>query len=220
MKLNELRDNPGANVGPKRVGRGIGSGMGKQAGKGTKGQKSRSGVSLLGFEGGQMPLHRRLPKRGFKNIFRPDYAEVNLGRLQKAVDAGLLDIGALVNESALRAAGVIKGPADGVRLLAKGAVTSGVNIEVTGASKAAIAAVEKAGGTVVLLPKKAEPESHGRGGARRAAAAKARADKAARLAAEREKAKEAASAPAEPVAKKAPKAEGGDQKKGGKSKKQ
>ena len=150
MKLNELRDNPGARKDRKRVGRGIGSGQGKTSGKGQKGQKSRSGVSLLGFEGGQMPLYRRLPKRGFKNYFRKDYAEVNLGGLQKAIDAGKLDAKKPVNEETLRAAGLVKGRCDGVRLLGKGELSAKLAIEVAGASKAAVEAVEKAGGKVVV----------------------------------------------------------------------
>ena len=150
MRLNELRDNPGARQARKRVGRGIGSGLGKTSGKGQKGQKSRSGVSLLGFEGGQMPLYRRLPKRGFKNYFRKDYAVVNLGGLQKAIDAGKLDAKKPVNEESLRAAGLIKGRCDGVRLLAKGELSTKLAIEVAGASKAALEAVEKAGGSVVV----------------------------------------------------------------------
>ncbi len=150
MRLNELRDNPGARKARKRVGRGIGSGLGKTSGKGQKGQKSRSGVSLLGFEGGQMPLYRRLPKRGFKNYFRKDYAVVNLGGLQKAIDAGKLDAKKPVNEESLRAAGLVKGRCDGVRLLAKGELSAKLAIEVAGASKAALEAVEKAGGSVVV----------------------------------------------------------------------
>lgn len=148
MRLNEISDNPKARSPRKRVGRGIGSGTGKTAARGHKGQKSRSGVSLLGFEGGQMPLYRRLPKGGFNNLFRKDYRVVNLGRLQQAVDAGKLDAGKTVDTDALVAAGVIKNARDGVRLLAKGEITSKIDIEVAGASKAAIEAVEKAGGSV------------------------------------------------------------------------
>lgn len=150
MNLNEIRDNNGATKNRKRIGRGIGSGTGKTAGRGVKGQKSRSGVSLLGFEGGQMPLFRRLPKRGFNNIFRKNFAEVNLGRMQKAIDAGKLDIKAVVTLDVLKAAGMLKGTFDGLRVLAKGELTSKVNIEAEGASKAAIAAVEKAGGKITL----------------------------------------------------------------------
>lgn len=151
MKLNELRDNPGAHRPKKRVARGIGSGKGKTGGRGVKGQKSRSGVSLVGFEGGQMPLYRRLPKRGFNNIFRKDFAEINTGRLQKAIDAGRLNASKPVNEEALRQAGMITGRIDGVRLLAKGEIKAKIAIEVVGVSKAAQAQVEKAGGSVTVL---------------------------------------------------------------------
>lgn len=151
MKLNELCDNQGAHRPRKRVARGIGSGKGKTGGRGVKGQKSRSGVSLVGFEGGQMPLHRRLPKRGFNNIFRKNLAEVNTGRLQKAIDAGRLNASKPVNEEALRAAGLITGPVDGVRLLGKGEITAKISIEVVGVSKGARAQVEKAGGSVTIL---------------------------------------------------------------------
>jgi large subunit ribosomal protein L15 len=147
-KLNDLRDNDGAHYKAKRLGRGIGSGKGKTSGKGVKGQTSRTGVSLNGFEGGQMPIYRRLPKRGFVNIFRKDYAEVNLGRLQAAITAGRLDAGQAITPAALVAAGVIGAVRDGVRLLARGELTTKVTIEVAGASKAAITAVEKLGGSV------------------------------------------------------------------------
>ncbi len=150
MKLNQLRDNPGARKARRRVGRGIGSGKGKTSGTGQDGQKSRSGVSLLGFEGGQMPLYRRLPKRGFKNPFRKDFVVVNLGTLQKAVDAGKLDAAKPVDGAALRGAGLVKQVRDGVRLLAKGELTAKLTVEVAGASKAAVAAVEKAGGQIVV----------------------------------------------------------------------
>ncbi len=148
MRLNELRDNPGARKPRKRIGRGIGSGKGKTSGKGQKGQKSRSGVSLLGFEGGQMPLYRRLPKRGFHNLFRKRYRVVNLGRLQAAIDAGRIDPGQPIDEAALLAAGLAKTRRDGIRVLAKGEITASVTLRVSGASKAAVAAVEKAGGSV------------------------------------------------------------------------
>jgi len=151
MRLNELRDNPGATKARKRVGRGIGSGTGKTAGKGQKGQKSRSGVALGGFEGGQMPLYRRLPKRGFNNVFRKEFAIVNLGDLQKAVDAGKLDAKRPVNAESLRAAGMIKKRKAGLRLLAKGELKAKLTIEVDGASKAAAESVEKAGGKLVIL---------------------------------------------------------------------
>lgn len=151
MKLNEIRDNPGARKGRMRVGRGIGSGKGKTGGRGQKGQKSREGVSIAGFEGGQMPLHMRLPKRGFNNIFAKDYAEVNLGAIQKLVDAKKLDTKGVIDHDALKAAGVARGGKDGVRILAKGAITAKVNLRVAGASAAAKAAVEKAGGSVDVI---------------------------------------------------------------------
>jgi large subunit ribosomal protein L15 len=157
MKLNRLSDNPKARKERRRVGRGPGSGRGKTCGRGHKGQNSRSGVALKGFEGGQMPLNRRLPKRGFKNIFGKDYATVNLGRLQAAIDAGKLDPKKPIDLAALSAAGVITKPRDGVRLLAKGALKSKVNITVAGASKAAAAAVEKAGGSLAVSAAKATP---------------------------------------------------------------
>ena len=150
MKLNELRDNPGARKARTRVGRGIGSGKGKTGGRGFKGQKSRAGVALNGFEGGQMPIFRRLPKRGFNNPFRKTYALVNLGRLQKVIDSGKLDAAATITADALKAAGLVTKPRDGIRLLAKGKLTSRVTIEVVGASQAAVAAVEAAGGKVVM----------------------------------------------------------------------
>jgi large subunit ribosomal protein L15 len=151
MKLNELRDNQGARHRKIRVGRGIGSGKGKTAGRGQKGQKSREGVSIAGFEGGQMPLHMRLPKRGFNNIFAKDHAEVNLGAIQKAVDAGKLDAKGTIDHAALKAAGLARGGKDGVRLLGKGEVTAKLNFLVAGASKGAIEAVEKAGGKVEVI---------------------------------------------------------------------
>ena len=151
MRLNAISDNPGATRNRKRVGRGIGSGTGKTSGSGHKGQKARSGVSINGFEGGQMPIHRRLPKRGFNNIFRKNYVEVNLGRLQTAIDAGKLDASKPVDIAALLGAGVISKPRDGVRILAKGELKAKkVEIHAAGASKAAIAAVEAAGGKIVL----------------------------------------------------------------------
>ena len=153
MKLNELHDNPGAAKKQKRVARGPGSGKGKTAGRGQKGAKARSGVSVNGFEGGQMPLHMRLPKRGFNNIFAKDHAEVNLGMIQKFIDAKKIDIKAVVDHAALKAAGLARGGKDGVRLLAKGELTSKVNFSVAGASKAAVEAVEKAGGKVEVLTK-------------------------------------------------------------------
>lgn len=150
MRLNDLRDNPGATKPRKRVGRGIGSGTGKTAGRGHKGQKSRSGVAIKGFEGGQMPIHMRLPKRGFNNIFTKDFNEVNLGRVQAALDKGQLDAKKPVTVAALLEAGVIRRAKDGVRLLGKGEIKAKVAFEVTGASAGAIKAVEKAGGTVMV----------------------------------------------------------------------
>ena len=150
-RLNELRDNPGANKVRVRVGRGIGSGKGKTGGRGVKGQKARSGVAIKGFEGGQMPIYRRLPKRGFTNIFKTDYAVVSLGRIQTAIDAKKLDPKATIDAAALKAAGVIRRPKDGVRLLADGELTAKVSIEVAGASKAAVEKIEKAGASIKLL---------------------------------------------------------------------
>ncbi len=151
MKLNEIRDNKGAHYRAKRVGRGIGSGKGKTSGRGGKGQTARTGVALNGFEGGQTPLHRRLPKRGFSNkAFRPTFHVVNLGRLQLALDAGRLKPDVTVNGAALVAAGLLRRVGDGVRLLAKGELKTPLTIEVVGASKAAVAAVEKLGGKVVV----------------------------------------------------------------------
>jgi len=147
MKLNELRDNDGARKSRMRVGRGIGSGKGKTAGRGQKGQKSREGVSIAGFEGGQMPLHMRLPKRGFNNIFAKDYAEVNLGAIQKAIESGKLTA-TDIDHAALKAAGLARGGKDGVRLLGKGELTSALNFTVAGVSAGAREAVEKAGGSV------------------------------------------------------------------------
>lgn len=163
MKLNEIRDNPGAHYRAKRVGRGIGSGKGKTAGRGGKGQTARSGVALNGFEGGQTPLHRRLPKRGFNNkIFRKTFVVVNLGRLQTALDSGRLKPEGTLDAKALKAAGIVRRARDGVRLLAKGEIRTAITIAVAGASEAAINAVEKAGGKVVL-PGPAQSEQPGAG---------------------------------------------------------
>ncbi|WP_421983448.1 50S ribosomal protein L15 [Roseibium sp.] len=151
MKLNELRDNEGAVKERTRVGRGIGSGKGKTGGRGVKGQKSRSGVAIKGFEGGQMPLHRRLPKRGFTNIFAKDYNTVSVGRVQKAIDAGKLNASETVTVETLKAAGVVKRVRDGVRIVANGELTAAVTFEVAGASKGAVTAIEKAGGKVAVL---------------------------------------------------------------------
>ena len=175
IKLNEIRDNPGARKERMRVGRGIGSGKGKTAGRGQKGQKSRSGVAIKGFEGGQMPLHMRLPKRGFNNPFGKDFAEVNLGMVQKFIDAKKLDGKKDIDHAALKAAGLARGGKDGVRLLAKGEITAKVKFVVAGASKGAIEAVEKAGGKVAVLPK-SQPE-HEKKAERAAANKAAKADK-------------------------------------------
>ena len=155
MKLNELRDVDGATKARKRLGRGIGSGSGKTAGRGVKGQKSRSGVAINGFEGGQMPIYRRLPKRGFNNIFAKDFNVVSLGRVQTAIDAGKLDGKQAVTVEALKAAGVLRRVKDGVRLVADGELTGKVTFEIAGASKAAVEKVEKAGGSVKVLTKEA-----------------------------------------------------------------
>ena len=151
MKLNDIRDNEGATKDRMRVGRGIGSGKGKTAGRGVKGQKARTGVSIKGFEGGQMPLHRRLPKRGFNKPNRLDFNEVNIGRIQEAVTAGKLDQGAPITVDALVAAGVVSKPRDGVRILGVGELTAKLYFEVYGASRSALKAIERAGGSVKIL---------------------------------------------------------------------
>ena len=152
MKLNEIRDNPGAHLKSKRLGRGIGSGKGKTSGKGVKGQKAREGVALNGFEGGQLPIYRRLPKRGFHNQFRKEYAPVNLGAIEKALESGRLPADQPITAELLEAAGLARlNKVDGVRLLATGTVTRAITITVSGASAAAVAAVEAAGGSVTLL---------------------------------------------------------------------
>jgi large subunit ribosomal protein L15 len=163
MKLNELRDNAGSRLKSKRLGRGIGSGKGKTSGKGVKGQKAREGVALNGFEGGQLPIYRRLPKRGFVNIFRKVYAPVNLGALEAAIGAGRLDAGQPITEESLRAAGLVRGgKVAGVRLLANGEITRALAITVSGASAAAVDAVQKAGGSVTTTVAKPEqPEAAG-----------------------------------------------------------
>lgn len=154
MKLNEIHDNPGARRSKMRIGRGIGSGKGKTGGRGGKGQTARTGVSINGFEGGQMPLYRRLPKRGFNNIFALKFAEVNVGRLQEAIDAGKLDAKKAINEDILVAAGLVRRVRDGIRLLGKGQIKTKVSLEITGATQSAIAAVEKAGGSVKIKEEK------------------------------------------------------------------
>jgi len=151
MKLNDLRDNKGARKSRVRVGRGIGSGLGKTAGRGQKGQKSRSGVSIWGFEGGQMPLHMRLPKRGFNNVFAKDYAEVNLGSIQKAIDSGKLDPKNTLDHDALKAAGLARGGKDGVRVLGKGELKAKLTLKVNGISAGARSAIEGAGGSVEMI---------------------------------------------------------------------
>ncbi|MCP1969119.1 50S ribosomal protein L15 [Bradyrhizobium elkanii] len=151
MKLSDIADNAGSRKKRMRVGRGIGSGKGKTSGRGGKGQTARSGVRIKGFEGGQMPMHRRLPKRGFNNIFRLDFAEINLDRLQEAIDNKLVDASATVNVESLVKAGVLRRAKDGLRLLGRGEIKTRLTIEVHGASKSAIAAVEKAGGSVKIL---------------------------------------------------------------------
>ena len=175
MKLNEIRDNDGARKGRMRVGRGIGSGKGKTAGRGQKGAKARSGVSVNGFEGGQMPLHMRIPKRGFNNPFGKDFAEVNLGMVQKFIDAGKLDASAVIDHAALKAAGLARGGKDGVRLLGKGEFTAVASFAVDGVSKGAREAVEKAGGTVTVAD--AGPSEQEKKNARRDANKAARAAK-------------------------------------------
>ncbi len=151
VKLTDLTDNPGATRARKRVGRGVGSGAGKTAGRGVKGQKSRSGVAIKGFEGGQMPIHMRLPKRGFRKPNRLAFAEVNLGRLQDFIDRGKLDASQPITEETLVACGLVRRKLDGVRLLAQGTLTTKITIEVTGASQAAVTAVEAAGGSATVL---------------------------------------------------------------------
>jgi large subunit ribosomal protein L15 len=160
MNLNELRDNPGSRLKSKRLGRGIGSGKGKTSGKGVKGQKAREGVALNGFEGGQLPIYRRLPKRGFKNIFRKEYAPVNIGAVTAAVMSGKIDPAQTIDEAALKAAGLVRGgKVQGVRLLADGELTQALRFTVSGASAAAIAAVEAAGGSVTTTVAKPEPKA-------------------------------------------------------------
>lgn len=163
MKLNEIADNPGARPKFKRIGRGIGSGKGKTSGRGVKGQKARTGVTLNGFEGGQLPIYRRLPKRGFVNPFRKEYAPINLGALDKAIEAGRLPAGEPIDEAKLRAAGLVRGGKKiaGVRLLAHGEITRAVTITVAGASAAAIAAVQAAGGSVTVTAPVAETPAEG-----------------------------------------------------------
>ena len=177
MRLNELRDRPGATKPKKRLGRGPGSGLGKTSGRGMKGQKSRSGVAIKGFEGGQMPLHRRLPKRGFNNIFSKDFNEVNVGRVQSAIDAGKLDAKKTITVEALLAAGVIRRARDGVRLLGKGELKTKIAFELTGASSGAVKIVEASGGTLKLTPMpRRAPKPEGEGKPKKARTAKAKSD--------------------------------------------
>ena len=213
MRLNEIRDRDGATKAKKRLGRGIGSGLGKTSGRGTKGQKARSGVSIKGFEGGQMPLHRRLPKRGFNNIFAKDFNELNLGRVQAAVDSGRLDGSKPITVAALQEAGLIRRPKDGVRLLGNGELKSKLAFEVTGASRSAIKAVEAAGGSVTLksLTGRERPEADRikaeRRAAKRAAKPGAKAAKAAKAEGEEQEVKAAKKPKAEEhEGEKAPKA--------------
>jgi large subunit ribosomal protein L15 len=175
MKLNEIRDNKGARKSRVRVGRGIGSGVGKTGGRGQKGQKSRSGVSVFGFEGGQMPLHMRIPKRGFNNIFAKDYAEVNVGAIQAAIDAGKLDAKGALDHAALKAAGLARGGRDGVRVLGKGELKAKLALRVAGISAGARKAVEGAGGSVELIEivSAADKAAAKKGSARARAKAKA-----------------------------------------------
>ena len=177
MRLNELRDRPGATKTKMRSGRGPGSGLGKTSGRGMKGQKSRSGVAIKGFEGGQMPLHRRLPKRGFNNIFAKDFNEVNVGRVQSAIDAGKLDAKKPITVEALLAAGVIRRARDGVRLLGKGELKTKIAFELTGASSGAVKIVEASGGTLKLTPMpRRAPKPEGEGKPKKARTAKAKSD--------------------------------------------
>ncbi len=157
MKLNDIHDNAGSSKSRMRVGRGIGSGKGKTCGRGVKGQKARTGVAIKGFEGGQMPLHRRLPKRGFWNPFRTNYNEVNIGRIQDAVNAGKLDPAVIVTNAVLIASGVISKPRDGVKILGVGTLEAKLTFEVEAASKGAVAAIEAAGGSITLSAPAAEP---------------------------------------------------------------
>src|ERR1700712_2590736 len=160
MKLNDLRDNPGARLKSKRLGRGIGSGKGKTSGKGHKGQSAREGVALNGFEGGQLPIYRRLPKRGFHNLFRKEYAPVNIGAVDAAIEAGKIDGSQPITEATLFAAGLATNNKDGIRLLAEGTISRAITITVSGASETAVAAVEAAGGSVTTtVAKKVKPEA-------------------------------------------------------------
>ena len=183
MKLNEIRNNPGAHKRKDKVGRGSSSGLGKTSGRGVKGAKARTGTKVYGFEGGQMPLHMRMPKRGFRNIFANDFAELNLGRLQKAIDDKKLDASTKITGEALRKAGIVHKSRDGVRLLGKGEITAKLDIEVAGASAGAREAIEKAGGTLAVTFKKANyMNKKGEPGKRKQRRAKAAEKRAARTA--------------------------------------
>jgi len=183
MKLNEIHNNPGAHKRKDKVGRGSSSGLGKTSGRGVKGAKARTGTKVYGFEGGQMPLHMRMPKRGFKNIFANDFAELNLGRLQKAIDDKKLDIGGKITGETLRKAGIVHKSRDGIRLLGKGEITAKLDIEVAGASAGAREAIEKAGGTLTVTFKKANyMNKKGEPGKRKQRRAKAAEKRAARTA--------------------------------------
>ena len=195
MKLNEISDNVGATQVRKRIGRGIGSGKGKTGGRGGKGQTARSGVSVLSFEGGQMPLYRRLPKRGFNNPFRRELVEVNLGQVQRALDAGRLKAEGVVDGKAMIAAGVIRRERDGIKLLAKGELKTALKFAVTAASKSACAQVAKAGGEIAFPPAKPERPTRGRKIKRMAAEAQAKADRAKSAAAAAAKAEAAKAEP-------------------------
>ena len=174
MKLNQISNNPGAHKHKHKVGRGSSSGLGKTSGRGVKGAKARTGTKVYGFEGGQMPLHMRLPKRGFNNIFARDYAEVNTGAVQKAIDAGKLDAKATLDHDALKGAGLARGGKDGVRLLGKGALKAKLAFKVAGVSKGAREAVEKAGGSIELIERKDPAElAQAKKGSRKAAKANA-----------------------------------------------
>jgi large subunit ribosomal protein L15 len=175
MRLNDIKDNPGARKLRTRIGRGIGSGLGKTGGRGGKGQTARAGAALGGFEGGQMPLHRRLPKRGFNKWARKAFNEVNLGALQRAIDEGKLKAGDKVNAASLITAGVLRRPMDGVRLLGKGELKAKLDLTVNHASASAKAAVEKAGGSVAIIEKKALPADEAK--RKKSAAKKERAQK-------------------------------------------
>jgi large subunit ribosomal protein L15 len=195
MKLNEIRNNPGAHKRKDKVGRGSSSGLGKTSGRGVKGAKARTGNSVYGFEGGQMPLHMRMPKRGFNNIFGTDFAELNLGRLQKAVDDKKLDASAKITGETLRKAGIVHKSEHGVRLLGKGELTAKLDIEVAGASASARAAIEKAGGTLTVTHKKASyMNKSGKPGKRKERSAKAAEKRTARQEADAAARKEAAAA--------------------------